>query len=292
MFTRLEGRKVAEFRTDSVLKPGIELFASKIGRAPGLAVILVGADPASQIYVRNKIKACEQVGIASFHHELPATATEAQVRELIEKLNHQEDVDGILLQLPVPKHINSDALTNAIAPEKDADGLTTASLGCLMAGRPRVSPCTPWGVMKMLEYYKMEVAGKHAVVIGRSNIVGKPMAQLLLMANATVTICHTKTKDLHKHTRLADIIVVAAGQPRFIGKEAFQPQAIVVDVGIHRPTVGDYAGKICGDVKFNEIENYVRAATPVPGGVGPLTIQMLLENTLTLARIRKGLKGG
>ena len=288
MFTRLEGRKVAEFRTDSVLQPGILKFSDMAGRAPGLAVILVGADPASQIYVRNKLKACQQVGITSFHHELPASASEVEVRDLIRQLNVDDQVDGILLQLPVPKHINAEALTDLISPEKDADGLTTASLGALFAGRPRVAPCTPWGVMKMLEFFQLEVAGKNAVVIGRSNIVGKPMAQLLLQANATVTICHTKTRDLHKHTRLADIVVVAAGQPRFVGKEAFQPQAVVIDVGIHRPTAGPFAGKICGDVKFEEMENYVRAATPVPGGVGPLTIQMLLENTVTLAHLRKG----
>lgn len=282
--TRLSGTEVSRIRQEK-LKERIVQFKAKAGRAPGLAVIIVGVDPASQVYVRNKVKTCGAVGIESFHFELPASISEAELKAKVEELNRDSRVDGILVQLPLPRHLNSEAVLETILPQKDPDGLTVGNLGLLFAGKKRVAPCTPWGVMAILEHYKIPVAGQNAVVIGRSNIVGKPMAQLLLEANATVTICHSKTKDLHLHTRAADIVVVAAGQPRFIGREAFKPGAVVIDVGIHRPTDGAFAGKLCGDVRFEEIEGHARAATPVPGGVGPMTIQMLMENTVKLAEL-------
>jgi methylenetetrahydrofolate dehydrogenase (NADP+)/methenyltetrahydrofolate cyclohydrolase len=248
-------------------------------------VVIVGEDPASQVYVRNKVKTCGKAGIESFHFELPAAISESDLKAKIEELNHNPAVDGILVQLPLPRHIDADAILATIRPEKDPDGLTINNLGLLFAGKKRVAPCTPWGVLKLLEHYNLSVAGKHAVVVGRSNIVGKPMAQLLLEANATVTMCHSKTVNLAHYTREGDIVVVAAGKERFLGHEAFKPGAIVIDVGMHRPTTGEFAGKLCGDVRFEELEGHVQAATPVPGGVGPMTIQMLMENTLHLAEL-------
>lgn len=283
---RLDGSLVARER-QAVLRKRIEDFVSRYGRKPGLAVILVGQDPASQVYVRNKVKTTEAVGMRSFHFELPETTSEAELKTRVEELNQRDEVDGILVQLPLPKHINAEMILDTLDPAKDSDGLTTGNLGLLLAGRKRVAPCTPWGVMAVLEHYKIPVAGRHAVVVGRSNIVGKPMAQLLLEANATVTICHSKTKDLFSHTRSADLVVVAAGQQRFIGKEAFRKGAVVIDVGMHRPQTGEFAGKLCGDVRFEELDGWVEAATPVPGGVGPMTIQMLMENTIHLAELRR-----
>jgi methylenetetrahydrofolate dehydrogenase (NADP+)/methenyltetrahydrofolate cyclohydrolase len=224
----------------------------------------------------------------SFHIELPGEIEEAQLLSLIEDLNAREDVDGILVQLPLPKRLDETRVVERIVPEKDPDGLTSGNLGLLFSGRTRVAPCTPFGVMKILEHYGIQTAGKSAVVVGRSNIVGKPMAQLLLMADATVTIAHSKTPDLKSVTSAADIVVVAAGRPRFMGREFFKKDAVVIDVGIHRVS-GDAAqekAKICGDVKYDELAGHVSAATPVPGGVGPMTIQMLLENTLHLAELR------
>lgn len=283
---RLEGTLVAKTR-QLALKDKVSVFQQTYGRAPGLAVVIVGEDPASQVYVRNKVKTCGLVGIRSFHYELPGTITEEELKDTVRELNRNTEVDGILVQLPLPKHIHPDVIINEILPEKDPDGLTIGNLGLLMAGRKRVAPCTPWGVMAILEHYGIEVAGMNAVVIGRSNIVGKPMAQLLQDANATVTVCHSRTRDLYAHTRLADLVVVAAGQERFIGGDAFKKDAIVIDVGMHRPTQGPFAGKLCGDVRFEELEGRVKAATPVPGGVGPMTIQMLMENTLRLAELMR-----
>lgn len=281
---RMSGTEVAKQR-QAILAERIQGFVAKRGRKPGLAVIIVGADPASQVYVRNKVKTTTALGMESFHFELPAEISESDVIAKIEELNRNQQVDGILVQLPLPRHLRSDVVLEAIRPEKDPDGLTIGNLGLLFAGRKRVAPCTPWGVMAILEHYKIDVAGKNAVVIGRSNIVGKPMAQLLLEANATVTVCHSRTKDLAKFTREADIVVVAAGQPRFIGRDYFRQGAVVIDVGIHRPEAGEFAGKLCGDVRFEELEGWVEAATPVPGGVGPMTIQMLMENTVKLAEL-------
>ena len=284
MMIRLEGAPVAKARQEA-LKDKITAFSRTVGRPPGLAVVIVGADPASQVYVKSKVRTCISLGIESFHFELPADISEAALKAKVQELNANPHVDGILVQLPLPKHIHADAVLETIRPEKDPDGLTVGNLGLLFAGRKRVAPCTPWGVMAILEHYQIPVAGKNVVVIGRSNIVGKPQAQLMLDANATVTICHSKTRDLHQHTKLADIVVVAAGQPRFIGREAFKDGAVVVDVGIHRPNSGDFAGRLCGDVRFEELEGVAHAATPVPGGVGPMTIQMLMENTVQLAEL-------
>ena len=283
---RLSGTDVAKHR-QGLLEARIQAFTASMGRKPGLAVLIVGHDPASQVYVRNKVKTTLALGMESFHFELPESISEVDLIKRVKELNADARVDGILVQLPLPKNIRSDKVIEAIDPKKDPDGLTVGNLGLLMAGKKRVAPCTPWGVMAILEHYKIPVAGQNAVVVGRSNIVGKPMAQLLLDANATVTICHSRTKDLGKFTRDADIVVVAAGQPRFLGKEAFRKDAVVIDVGMHRPSTGEFAGKLCGDVKFEELEGWSSAATPVPGGVGPMTIQMLMENTVYLAELSK-----
>ena len=282
---KLSGTEVAKFRQEA-LKQRIETFVAVRGRKPGLAVIIVGEDPASQVYVRNKVKTSEALGLRSFHFELPQSISEDALIQKVQELNVDPNVDGILVQLPLPKSLNSDHVMDAIDGAKDPDGLTTGNLGLLMAGRKRVAPCTPWGVMAILEHYKIEVAGKNAVVVGRSNIVGKPMAQLLLEANATVTTAHSRTKDLARVTREADIVVVAAGQPRFLGREAFREGAVVIDVGMHRPATGNFANKLCGDVRYEELGGWASAATPVPGGVGPMTIQMLMENTVRLAEMK------
>lgn len=276
----LSGSEVSKSRRTK-LKAQVAEFVAKTGRSPGLAVVLVGENPASQVYVGGKVKACGEVGITSFRHDLPATAAQAQLNELLVQLNNDSRVDGILVQLPLPKGLSEEQVNELISPLKDADGLGIENLGRLWAGHPRVAPCTPHGVMKILEHYDLTVAGKRAVVVGRSNIVGKPMAQLLQMANATVTVCHSKTADIRSYTREADIVVVAAGQPRFMGREDFRRDSIVIDVGIHRLE----GGKLCGDVRFEELEGWALAATPVPGGVGPMTITMLLENTLALAEL-------
>lgn len=284
---RLDGTLVAKHRREN-LKAKIADFTKKSGRAPSLATILVGDDPASHVYVKNKRKTCSEVGIQSVDRDLPGNTSQQLLLATIKELNNDRSVDGILVQLPLPKTLSSDEALTALAPQKDPDGLTYENLGLLWGGKKRVAPCTPSGVMAILSHYKIDVAGMRAVVIGRSNIVGKPMAHLLMEANATVTICHSRTPDLTIHTKEADIVVVAAGQPRFIGREAFRKDSVVIDVGIHRPTEGAFANKLCGDVRFEELEGLVKAATPVPGGVGPMTIQMLLENTLVLAQEHEG----
>ncbi len=283
----LNGTAVANHRRES-LKAKIAEFTKKSGRAPALATVLVGDDPASHVYVKNKRVKCREIGIQSVDRDLPADVTQEKLLATIKELCQDNAVDGILVQLPLPKHLDGEAALRALDPQKDPDGLTYENLGLLWGGKARVAPCTPLGVMKILEHYKIDVAGKKAVVIGRSNIVGKPMAHLLQQANATVTVCHSKTPDIKVHTREADIVVVAAGKERFIGKDAFKKNSVVIDVGMHRPTHGEFANKLCGDVKFEELEGHVAAATPVPGGVGPMTIQMLLENTLALAELREG----
>ena len=283
---RLDGREVAKVRRQEI-RARIEEYKIKHGRAPGLAVVLVGDDPASHVYVGNKEKACVEVGIESFGKRLPATVSAAELKETITTLNNDSRVDGILVQLPLPKHLNADEILSCIDPTKDPDGLHVENMGLLYAGRPRSIPCTPFGVMKILEHYKIPVEGRHAVVVGRSNIVGKPMAQLFLQANATVTMCHSRTKPLEEFTRQGDIVVVAAGQPRFLGKEAFKKGAVVIDVGMHRLPSDGPKPKLAGDVRYEELEGVASAATPVPGGVGPMTITMLLENTLRLASLRK-----
>lgn len=273
----LDGKAVAQARR-AILREKVAEFTKTKGRAPGLAVVIVGQDPASQIYVKNKIKACAEAGIESFHLEKPATLTQAELHKAIDELNARTDVDGILVQLPLPKHLNETEALERIRAEKDPDGLTSANLGLLFSGRTRVAPCTPFGVMKIFEHYKIDVAGKNAVVIGRSNIVGKPMAQLLLQANATVTMAHSKTHGLEAVTREADIVVVAVGQRHLLGKSAFKKGVVIADVGMHRGEKG-----LCGDVRLDELHGWAQAMTPVPGGVGPMTIQILLENTFRLA---------
>ncbi|MEO0047839.1 MAG: hypothetical protein RLZZ410_798 [Pseudomonadota bacterium] len=246
---------------------------------PGLAVLLVGEDPASQVYVRNKVKACEDVGMHSILERHPADLSEEKLLQRIAELNQDKTIHGILVQLPLPKHIDSHRVIESIAPEKDVDGFHVANAGALMIGAPLFRPCTPYGCMKMLESIDYPIRGARAVVIGASNIVGKPMAMLLLQAGATVTICNSKTRDLTAHTKEADILVVATGKPKMITGEMVKPGAVVIDVGINR--LPD--GKLCGDVDFESVQAVASAITPVPGGVGPMTITMLLLNTLEAA---------
>ncbi len=282
----LDGKAVARARRQKI-KEQIDAFKKAKGRTPGLAVILVGEDPASQVYVEGKLKACAEVGIQSFENKLPDTASAPQLKAVIQGLNENPLVDGILLQLPLPKHLNSDEAIGWIQPGKDADCLTSENMGRLWAGRALTTPCTPWGAMVILEYYGIPVAGKNAVVVGRSNIVGKPMAHLLTQADATVTVCHSRTPDLRSHTKNADIVVVAAGKPELLGRGDFKEGAVVVDVGIHRKEKPGGKAQLCGDVRLAELEGIIKAGTPVPGGVGPMTITMLMENTLRLAEARK-----
>ena len=241
-----------------------------------LAVIQVGNDPASSVYVGNKKKACEFVGIRSLAYELPEETTQEELIALVKELNERADVNGILVQLPLPSHINEDFVIKTIAPEKDVDGFHPQSVGALSIGQKGFVSCTPAGVIELLERSNIEIAGKECVVVGRSNIVGKPMALLMLRENATVTICHSRTKDLKEVTKRADILIVALGKPRFITSEYVKDGAVVIDVGIHR----DENNKLCGDVDFADVEGKVEAITPVPGGVGPMTIAMLMNNCM------------
>ncbi len=249
------------------------------GRQPGLAVILVGDSQASQVYVRNKIKACEENGIHSVFEKYDASLSEQALLERIDALNQDPRINGILVQLPLPAHIDASKVIEAIAAEKDVDGFHISNAGLLMTGQPLFRPCTPYGVMKMLEWIDYPVRGAHAVVVGASNIVGKPQAMLLLQAGATVTICNSKTRDLGHHTRDADILVVATGKRNIVTADMVKPGAVVIDVGMNR----DDAGKLCGDVDFGPSSEVAGWITPVPGGVGPMTITMLLVNTIEAA---------
>jgi methylenetetrahydrofolate dehydrogenase (NADP+) / methenyltetrahydrofolate cyclohydrolase len=249
------------------------------GVTPGLAVILVGDNPASQVYVRNKVKACQDNGLHSVLEQYPATLSEADLLARVEALNHDPAIHGILVQLPLPAHIDAHKVIETISPLKDVDGFHVASAGALMVGQPGFKPCTPYGCMKMLESIGCNPKGKHAVVIGRSNIVGKPMAMLLLQASATVTICHSATPDLAHHTRQADIVVAAVGKRNVLTADMVKPGAVVIDVGMNR----NDEGKLCGDVDFDGVSKVASAITPVPGGVGPMTITMLLVNTIEAA---------
>ena len=253
------------------------------GVQPCLAVILVGADPASAVYVRNKVAGCEKAGIRSLRFDYPENATQQEVMARLAELNADPSVHGILVQLPLPKHLNETAVLEAIDIRKDVDGFHAENVGRLSQCREAFIPCTPHGVMKMLETVGVQVQGAEAVVIGRSNIVGKPMATLLTNAGATVTVCHSKTRDLAFHTRRADILVAAIGKPRFVTGDMIKPGATVIDVGINRLQDGPDAGKLCGDVDFESAREIAGAITPVPGGVGPMTITMLLENTVISA---------
>jgi len=249
------------------------------GITPGLAVIVVGENPASQVYVRNKVKACHDSGLHSILEKHPSSLTEAALLERIDALNHDASIHGILVQLPLPEHIDAQKVIEAISPAKDVDGFHMASAGALMTGMPGFWPCTPYGCMKMLESIGYDLKGKHAVVIGRSNIVGKPMALMLLQKNATVTICHSATQDLKAITLQADVIVAAVGKRNILTAEMVKPGAVVLDVGMNR----NEEGKLCGDVDFAGVEQVAGYITPVPGGVGPMTITMLLVNTLEAA---------
>lgn len=249
------------------------------GQQPGLAVILVGDSQASQVYVRNKIKACEENGIHSVFEKYDAAMTEEQLLARVDALNHDPKIHGILVQLPLPAHIDAHKVIEAIAAEKDVDGFHISNAGLLMTGQPLFRPCTPYGVMKMLESIDYPVRGAHAVVVGASNIVGKPQAMLLLQAGATVTICNSKTRDLAHHTRDADILVVATGKRNIVTADMIKPGAVVIDVGMNR----DDAGKLCGDVEYEAALEVAGWITPVPGGVGPMTITMLLVNTIEAA---------
>ena len=249
------------------------------GHRPGLAVVLVGDDPASQVYVRNKVKACHDAGLHSVFEKFDATLTEAALLARIDALNADPAIHGILVQMPLPKHINPHQVIERIAPSKDVDGYSVLSAGELMTGLAGFRPCTPYGCMKLIESTGIDLRGKHAVVIGRSNTVGKPMALLLLQANATVTICHSATADIGHHTRQADVVVAAVGRRNVLTADMVKPGAVVIDVGINR----NEAGKLCGDVEFAGVSERASHITPVPGGVGPMTITMLLVNTIEAA---------
>jgi methylenetetrahydrofolate dehydrogenase (NADP+)/methenyltetrahydrofolate cyclohydrolase len=259
-------------------------FVSKYGRAPGLAVVKVGDDPASAVYVRNKRKACEECGINSFAHDLPATTTRAELLGVIDRLNRDDAVDGILLQLPLPKGLDSTEIMDTIDPAKDVDGFHPTNTGLLAQKRPGLRPCTPWGVMRLLKEYAIDATGMRATVVGASNIVGRPMALELLLARATVTVCHTGTRDLQGEVQRADLVVAAVGRAHYIPGIWIRDGAVVVDVGINR--LPD--GKLAGDVEYAPAAERAAWITPVPGGVGPMTIAMLLSNTVDAALARKG----
>jgi len=282
----LDGKALAERMRASMHDESSSLL-KKHGRAPGLAVILVGDDPASEVYVRNKKSGCEKAGIASFSHELPAETTQQHLLGLISELNADPKVDGILVQLPVPAHIQADAILSAIDPSKDVDGFHPYNVGCLTVRQPTLRSCTPFGCMKLLEETGEDLHGKDAVIVGASNIVGRPMAMELLLAGATVTVCHRFTHDLQKHIERADIVVAAAGKQGLIEGSWIKKGATVIDVGIHR--LAD--GSLTGDVDFSEASKRAAWITPVPGGVGPMTITMLLANTIQAFKAHVGEAG-
>lgn len=283
----LDGKLVSKARREK-LKERVQSFKKQVGRAPQLAVVIVGEHLPSQVYVRNKVKACAEVGLDSRKIEVPASISVDEFRSLLNEIDSDAKVDGVLVQLPLPAHLQSLDLGELLHPSKDADGFTYGTLGRVVAGKSAIAPCTPQGVMSILEHYKINPSGMSVVVVGRSLIVGKPMSWLLTDADATVTVCHSKTKNLRDFTKAADLVVVAAGKKQFLGREDFRKDAIVIDVGMHGSGEG---GGVCGDVRYAELEGWAKAATPVPGGVGPMTITTLLENTVTLAERRAGLKG-
>ncbi len=278
MSTVIDGKALAA-RMRAEIKERVAAFKAERGREIGLAVVLVGEDSASQVYVRNKIKACEEVGIQSYSYHLPADATQNQVCELVDELAASENVHGILVQLPLPRHIDEREVLRRIPTKKDVDGFCAENVGNLAMNRETIAACTPFGVMKMLEAYGIDPKGKSAVVLGRSNIVGKPMAMLLLNADATVTVCHSKTKNLKEVCASADILVVAIGRAKFVTEDMVKEGAVVIDVGMDR----DENGRLCGDVDYDAVKEKASYITPVPGGVGPMTITMLLYNTVQTA---------
>lgn len=275
MAKRIDGIALAE-----KVKAQVREEATHLPQRPGLAVILVGDDPASRVYVNGKEKDCAECGITSFEHKLPAETTQKELLDLIQTLNTDKMVDGILCQLPLPEHLDEDAVINAIAPDKDVDCFHPFNVGRMVIGEPVFLPCTPAGVMEMLREYEIPIRGKRCVVLGRSNIVGKPMAALLTQADGTVTACHSKTEDLSSITREADILVSAIGKPRSVTADMVKAGAVIIDVAMNR----DENGKLCGDVDFQAVESKVSYITPVPGGVGPMTRAMLMKNILTAAK--------
>ncbi|OZI78312.1 MULTISPECIES: bifunctional methylenetetrahydrofolate dehydrogenase/methenyltetrahydrofolate cyclohydrolase FolD [Bordetella] len=278
----IDGTALAQ-RIRAEVAQRVQALAAR-GARPGLAVVLVGDDPASQVYVRNKVAACEKAGLHSVKEQYPANMTEAELLARIDALNRDPSIHGILVQLPLPPHMDSHKVIEAIAADKDVDGFHVSNAGLLMTGQPLFRPCTPYGVMKMLEAEGVPLRGAEAVIVGASNIVGKPMAMLLLQAGATITICNSKTRDLGAQTRRADVLVVATGKPGMIDGSMIKPGAVVIDVGINRGA----DGKLCGDVDFASASQVAGAITPVPGGVGPMTIAMLLVNTVEAAERAAG----
>ena len=281
----IDGKLVAKLTRENIARQVQALPQESRGRI-GLAVILVGDDPASKVYVRNKINGCAEVGIASTLEAMPADSTFEQVAAKIEQFNADPAISGILLQLPVPKHLDEAALLHLIDPSKDVDGCHYVQKGKLWTGEPELIPCTPYGVMKLLDHYSIPLEGKNAVVVGRSNLVGKPLAQLLLDRNATVTVCHSRTRDLGSITSRADIVCVAIGKAKFLKADMVKEGAVVIDVGMDR----DENGKLCGDVDFAEVAPKCSYITPVPGGVGPMTVTMLLQNTVTAYKLSRGIE--
>lgn len=277
----IDGKKVAEDLINRI-KEGVDRRLAKGLRAPGLAMILVGENPASKVYVRNKEKACERSGILSMMHRLPESTSEQELLTLIDRLNGDAAVDGILVQIPLPQHIDAEAVLNSISPDKDADGFHPDNMGRLAIGAPRFRPCTPRGIMTLLEHTGVELAGIDAVIVGRSNIVGRPMALELIQVSATVTVCHSKTRDLPGKIASADLVVAAVGRAEFVKGDWIKPGAIVIDVGINR----NEQGKLVGDVEFGAASERASWITPVPGGVGPMTVASLLENTFDGAESR------
>lgn len=280
MSNLIDGKKVSE-HTRAEIASGVEKLKSDSGIIPGLAAVLVGDNAASEIYVRNKRKACEKVGIYSEEHRLPQETTEEQLMQLVEKLNNDSKIHGILVQLPLPDHINETNILRKVSPLKDVDGFHPDNVGRLVEGNPRFISCTPYGIIKMLDYYNIEIKGSEAVVIGRSNIVGKPVGMLLLHRHATVTTCHSRTRSLGEVAARADILVAAIGRANFVTADMVKEGAVVIDVGINR----DEDGKLTGDVDFKNVKEKASYITPVPGGVGPMTITMLLWNTLESAKL-------
>lgn len=278
----IDGKAIREQELDRLGRRVSELKSE--GISPSLAVIIVGSDPASRIYVNNKKAACERTGIISIEHALPEETTTAELLELIDSLNADPAVSGILCQLPVPKHIDSNAVLERISPAKDVDCFHPENVGRLSIGSGRLVPCTPMGMVTMLEHEGVDIAGKHCVIIGRSNIVGKPMAMLMLARNATVTVCHSHTRDLPSLTRQGDILVAAVGKAKFVTADMVKEGAVVLDVGMNR----DENGKLCGDVDFEAVKEKASLITPVPGGVGPMTIAMLMRNTVEAAAMQAG----
>ena len=270
----IDGKKVSSHIKDNIAAE-VKMLKNKTGKTPGLAVVLVGDDPASAVYVKNKNKTCKNIGFQSFEHILSENTSEDKLLNLINELNNDDQVNGILVQLPLPSHISSSKILVSINPQKDVDGFHLENVGRLVTGNALFKPCTPAGIIKLLDEYKIEIEGKNAVIIGRSNIVGKPVSFLLLERNATVTICHSRTKDLPSITRSADILIAAIGKPNFVSLDMVKNNAVVIDVGINR-----LDGKLVGDVDFASVSNQASLITPVPGGVGPMTIAMLMENTL------------